>query len=174
MKHLAQRLWEARRDGTVIEPTESEGPKSDSEAYRLQREIAELSGQEGRGFKVGATSALIQQLLGTGEPVSGVLPASWVFDSPATVAVSPLHSPAIEGEFAFRLGRDLPSRTAPYRRAEVADAVEAVAGAVEVVGSRVAGLGSLTSPVRIIGDGAGNIALVTGVQMDGGCPYYTR
>ena len=97
-----------------------------------------------------------------------------MFDSPATVAVSPLHSPAIEGEFAFRLGRDLPSRTAPYRRAEVADAVDAVAGAVEVVGSRVAGLGSLTSPVRIIGDGAGNIALVTGVQMDGGCPYYTR
>jgi hypothetical protein len=39
----------------------------------------------------------------------------------------------LEGEFAFRLGRNLPPRAKPYAKDEIADSVMAVAGAIEVV-----------------------------------------
>jgi 2-keto-4-pentenoate hydratase len=42
----------------------------------------------------------------------------------------------VECEYAFRLGRDLPAREAPYSRAEVEDAVAGVHGCIEVADSR--------------------------------------
>jgi 2-keto-4-pentenoate hydratase len=42
----------------------------------------------------------------------------------------------VECEYAFRLGVDLPPRDAPYGREEVAEAVSAVHGCIEVADSR--------------------------------------
>ena len=135
MSALARLLWQARRDGVVVDAEGVSQPRTIAEAYAIQHEIAVLSGAPTRGFKVGSTSLAAQRVLGTDEPGSGLLVAPYVYESPARIAIVPAHTPAVEGEFAFRLGRDLPPRAAPYRLDEVADAVAAVAGAIEVVGT---------------------------------------
>jgi 2-keto-4-pentenoate hydratase len=101
-------------------------------------------------------------LLGTDEPGSGLLLAPYVHESPARISIEPAHTPAVEGEFAFKLGRDLPPRPAPYALEEVADAVAAVAGAIEVVGTRFAGGLAGKGRFLVTADCGANIALVAG------------
>jgi 2-keto-4-pentenoate hydratase len=162
MSDLATRLWQARRSGAVVALDEVGHPTSSREAYAIQHEIAALSGQASRGFKVGSTSLEAQRVLGTNEPGSGLLLAPYVFESPASIAIAPAHTPAVEGEFAFRLGRDLPPRAAPYAMDDVADAVAAVAGAIEVVGTRLAGGLAGKGRWLVTADCGANIAFVGG------------
>lgn len=162
MTDLAKRLWEARHSGGVVHVDDIIPPKSGEDAYAIQLEIAALCGQPSRGYKIGSTSVEAQRLLGTTEPGWGLLLAPYVHESPARIAIEPAHAPAVEGEFAFRLGRDLPPRTAPYTIDEVANAVAAVAGAIEVVGTRFSG--GLTGKGRLLltADCSANIAFVSG------------
>ena len=162
MNDLARDLWDARRLGHTISAERDDLPKSPSEAYDVQEAIVRLSGLARCGYKVGSTSKEAQRLLDTDEPGAGVLLAPYVHESPARIALVADHEPAIEGEFAFRMGRDLPCRDEPYTMAEITDAVESVAGAIEVVGTRFAG--GLHGKGRLLttADGGVNIALVTG------------
>ena len=162
MSELAMRLWQARQTGAVIDPGSVALPATIEEAYAIQREIVALSGCGVRGFKVGSTSLEAQRLLGTTEPGSAALLEPYVHESPAVIAISPPHRAAVEAEFAFKLARDLPPRAAPYAREEVAAAVGAVAGAIEVVGTRFAG--GLAGKGRLLttADGGVNIAFVAG------------
>jgi 2-keto-4-pentenoate hydratase len=162
LTRLAALLWEARRTGGVVDAAACELPRTKEEAHAIQDEIVALSGYERRGYKVGSTSIEAQRLLGTDEPGAGVLLAPYVHDSPARVKLAPLHMPAVEGEFAFRVARDLPPRASAYTPAEVEAAVESVAGAIEVVGTRFAG--GLKGKGRLLttADCGVNIALATG------------
>jgi len=162
MTDLARLLWQARRSGGVVHVDDVRLPKSSQEAYAIQHEIAALCGQPARGFKVGSTSLEAQRMLGTDEPGSGLLLAPYVHESPATIVIAPVHTPAVEGEFALRLGRDLPPRAAPYSIGEVADAVAAVAGAIEVVGTRFAGGLAGKGRLLVTADCGANIAFVSG------------
>jgi 2-keto-4-pentenoate hydratase len=162
MIDLASRLWQARCSGAVVRADDGAGPSSSQEAYAIQHQIAALCGQPVRGFKVGSTSLAAQQLLGTNEPGSGLLLAPYVHESPARITIAPAHTPAVEGEFAFRLGRDLPPRTAPYEKEETAAAVAAVAGAIEVVGSRFSGGLAGKGRLLVTADCGANIAFVSG------------
>src|SRR5882757_7466952 len=114
MADLAKLLWQARQFGGVVQPVDVPHPQTITEAYAIQREIVALSGQQSRGFKVGSTSVEAQRLLGTDQPGSGLLLGPYVYDSPARFGIVPAHTPSVEGEFAFKLGRDLPPRAAPY------------------------------------------------------------
>jgi 2-keto-4-pentenoate hydratase len=78
MADLAKLLWQARNSGGVIQPGDVPHPKTITEAYAIQREIAALSGEPSRGFKVGSTSVEAQQLLGTDQPDSGLLLGPYV------------------------------------------------------------------------------------------------
>ena len=162
MTDLAKRLWQARQTGAVIDAGAVTLPETIEAAYAIQREIVALSGARVMGFKIGSTSLEAQRLLGTTEPGSAELLAPFVYQSPANVAISPLHMPAVEGEFAFKLAHDLPARAAAYTREEVGDAVAAVAGAIEVVGTRFAG--GLAGKGRLLttADGGVNIGCVFG------------
>jgi 2-keto-4-pentenoate hydratase len=162
MTDLARRLWRARRSGGVVGLDDVVHPKSSQEAYAIQHEIAALCGEPARGFKVGSTSLEAQRLLGTNEPGSGLLLAPYLYESPARISIEPAHTPAVEGEFAFKLGRDLPPRTAPYASDEVADAVNAVAGAIEVVGTRFSGGLAGKGRWLVTADCGANIAFVGG------------
>jgi len=159
---LAARLWQARRDGTVVEPDSVAAPTCAEDAYAVQARITELSGGVTGAFKVGSTSAEAQRLLGTTEPGSCPVSSAYCFDSPARIAISPAHMPAVEGEFAFRLGAALPAREASYGAEEVAAAVDAVGGAIEVVGTRIAGGLAGKERFLVTADSGANIALVTG------------
>jgi 2-keto-4-pentenoate hydratase len=161
MTDLAKRLWQARHSGGVVHLDDVVPPKS-QEAYAIQHEIAALCGEPARGFKVGSTSLEAQRLLGTNEPGSGLLLAPYVYESPARISIEPAHTPAVEGEFAFKLSRDLPPRAAPYASDEVADAVDAVAGAIEVVGTRFSGGLAGKGRWLVTADCGANIAFVGG------------
>ena len=166
MNSLAARLWAARQSGTVIAPAEITEPTSNEEAYAVQAEIEALSGLDVKGFKVGSTSAEAQRILGTNEPGSGALFAPYMHDSPARVAITAEHMPAIEGEFGFRLGQDLPPQEQAYSYDEVSAAIAAVAGSVEVVGTRIAGGLAGKGRYLVTADGGANIALITGAWQE--------
>jgi len=166
MADLAERLWQARKDGTIVAAQEIMQPASTEEAYAIQAQIVRLSGHAVRGFKVGSTSKEAQRLLGTSEPGSGPLLAPYVHTTPARLAIVPVQTPAVEGEFAFRMAVDLPPRAAAYTEAEVAGAVAAMAGAIEVVGTRLAGGLAGKGRHLVTADGGANIALITGSWME--------
>ena len=172
LQDLARVLWDARRLGHTIDAAREDLPRTQAEAYAVQEAAVALSGLPRCGYKVGSTSEEAQRLLGTDEPGMGVLLTPFVHETPAHnqpahnepahIAIVPAQMPAVEGEFAFRLGRDLPPRAAAYGLAEVTAAVEAVAGAIEVVGTRFSG--GLAGKGRLLttADGGVNIALATG------------
>lgn len=162
LNDLARELWEARRLGHTIDASRSDLPKTGVEAYEVQEAVVELSAFPRCGYKVGSTSKEAQQLLSTDEPGMGVLLAPFVHESPARIKIVPEQRPAVEGEFAFRIGRDLPWRAEQYTLAEVADAIDSVAGAIEVVGTRFSG--GLEGKGRLLttADCGVNIALATG------------
>jgi 2-keto-4-pentenoate hydratase len=162
MNETAARLAEARRDGLVVSTADLAEPTSAEEAYAVQDAVIRLLGHPVAGYKVGSTSKEAQRILGTSEPGSCPVPAPYLFASPARIALVPDQMPAIEGEFAFRLGRDLPARDADYTRTEVAEAIDAVAGAIEVVGTRIEGGLAGKGRYFVTADCGANLALVVG------------
>ena len=166
MTDLAERLWQARKHGTIVKALDSIEPKSSEEAYTIQARIAALSGYALRGFKVGSTSKEAQRLLGTSEPGSGPLLAPYLHVTPARLAIIAEQTPAVEGEFAFRMGADLPPRAGAYTETEVTGAIAAMAGAIEVVGTRLAGGLAGKGRHLVTADGGANVALVTGAWLE--------
>jgi 2-keto-4-pentenoate hydratase len=162
MSDLATALWNARLAGNVIDPDAFPVPATMDEAYAVQARVTALAGDTMLGFKIGSTSSEAQKLLGTDRPGSGPLLARFCHDSPARVTLAAAQMPAVEGEFAYRFGKDLAPRVEPYSREEVLAAVSAVAGAVEIVGSRYAGGLAGKGRFRITADGGANIAFVAG------------
>jgi 2-keto-4-pentenoate hydratase len=81
------------------------------EAYALQAEIARLRERRGEtviGFKVGCTSREIQMQLGVEEPIFGRLFDTGCHPCGVRLLSARYAKPAIEGELAIRLSRDLP------------------------------------------------------------------
>ncbi len=162
MSDLGKQLWQARASGVSVDPETVVEPTSQFEAYAIQADVMQASGLESIGFKVGSTSEEAQRLLGTTEPGSCPVLAPYFYESPARVPVFAAHYPGIEGEFAYRLGADLPARDEPYTTDEVRDAIDAVAGAIEVVGTRLKGGLLGKGRFLVTADSGANIALVVG------------
>ncbi|MEX2614861.1 MAG: fumarylacetoacetate hydrolase family protein [Alphaproteobacteria bacterium] len=159
---LAARLAAARLDGTVVTAGGAEHPATLAAAYAVQRDVAARLGPASGVWKVGSTSAEAQARLGTTEPGAARVPARFRFRTGDSVPVHAAHDLWVEAEFALRLGADLPPRAAPYTKPEVAAAIDGVAPALEIVGSRLSG--GLTGAGRLLvtADGGANVALVTG------------
>jgi 2-keto-4-pentenoate hydratase len=68
---------------------------------------------------------------------------------------------AVEAEFAFLIGTDLPPRSSSFDAAEVAAAVASLHGAIEVASSPLATLNDL-GPGAVIADHGNNAGLITG------------
>lgn len=88
------------------------------------------------GYKIGCTSPEAQKMLGSPGPFPGRVFAPALLKSPAQAAAKAFHRLGIEPEFAFTMARDLPPRAAAYTRDEVAAAVAALHGAIEIVDGR--------------------------------------
>jgi 2-keto-4-pentenoate hydratase len=140
---LARRLDAALRARTPIEPP-SDGCGLDSIelAYATQRAWAELrlaGGDRIAGRKIGLTSPAMQRQMGVDEPDYGDLWASCELrhrDGAARIGLDAFVQPRVEGELAFRLGRELSGDDVDERA--VLEAVEAAAPAIEIVDSRIA------------------------------------
>ena len=133
----ARVLLDARRDRTTIDAIpEACRPKTVDEGYAVQDALVRLSGARVLGWKLGATTVYWQRRASLTEPMAGRLLDTMVHHGAATLEGRAFHLRMVECEYAFRLGHDLPAREAPYTRAEVEDAVEAVHGCIEVADSR--------------------------------------
>ena len=76
----------------------------------------------------------MRERTGVGQPCYGRIPASMVYDSPATVDSSGYGGIGIECEVAVKLGADLPASGAPYTRDSIAEYIEWLAAAFELGG----------------------------------------
>ncbi|MGH3893605.1 MAG: 2-keto-4-pentenoate hydratase [Rhodococcus qingshengii] len=136
---VAQRLLEAYRTGTPIEPLATEFPHAElSTAYRIaqaQVEQWEKDGDAVKGHKVGLASAAIQRQMGVDQPDFGHLTASMFHLEHHPIPAELYIQPRIEPETAFVLGRPLSGPGVTI--ADAARAVDFVLPALEIVDSRI-------------------------------------
>jgi 2-keto-4-pentenoate hydratase len=111
-------------------------PRILGDAYRIQRAFDRRFGKPIAGYKIGAASAASQKLVGASGPFFATVQADACIASPARPAVAEFFAPGVEAEYAFILGSALPARSAPYRRDEVAAAIEAVCPVIEICDNR--------------------------------------
>jgi 2-keto-4-pentenoate hydratase len=131
-------------------------PQSEADAYQIQDAVAHRLGTAIGGWKVGAATSAAAAFCA---PIF----AGMIRPSPASYRAAELRLIGIEGEIAFRLGRDLPPRAAPYRRDEVA-AGASLHPAVEVVDSRYEDFRALDR-LSILADNFSNGGLVYGAAV---------
>ena len=136
---VAQRLLEAYRTGTPIEPLATEFPHAElSTAYRIaqaQVEQWEKDGDAVKGHKVGLASAAIQRQMGVDQPDFGHLTASMFHLEHHPIPAELYIQPRIEPEPAFVLGRPLSGPGVTI--ADAARAVDFGLPAREIVDSRI-------------------------------------
>ncbi|MET9203133.1 fumarylacetoacetate hydrolase family protein [Gordonia sp. NPDC003585] len=135
----ADRLHNALTDSSPIPPLSDSIPDLDvAGAYAIQqRNLHRLLGGGARlvGRKIGLTSAPMQHLLGVDEPDYGFILDTMVFPDGGSIRLSTLCAPRVEPEIAFRLNRPLQGPGVSV--ADVLDATDAVAAALEIVDSRI-------------------------------------
>jgi 2-keto-4-pentenoate hydratase len=130
-------LAAARRDGQLLERLPDENrPRSLAEGYEIQNAFIKIWPDKLAGWKIGATSHVTMERFGVSEPIYGPFFAGDVYASPAAPTAGSLQHMAIESEFAYRLGKDLPARATPYSREEIIDAIDAVIPCFEIVSPR--------------------------------------
>lgn len=129
-------LTKARRDCQPLAelPTEI-CPGSLLEGYVVQEALLTAQQAKTCGYKIAATSAVAQNLLGVDGPFFGRLLEGAYHDSPAHLAADQFLFRLIEPEFAFILSEDLPPRGFDYGSEEVSRAVASLHPAFEIVSS---------------------------------------
>ena len=167
--HLATaaRLLARARIGHKRLPALSDAtrPKTTKEAYDCQGAVVAetLLHYGGRlaGYKVACTNVTAQRQLGVDGPFFGRLLSPFVYESPATVDPGQFFMRVIEAEFGFRMAVDLPPVSAPRSRDEIADAVDGLIPALEIVDSRFDSW-TTVGAVSLIADNACNAGWVRG------------
>ncbi|MDT4922194.1 MAG: 2-oxo-3-hexenedioate decarboxylase [Pseudonocardiales bacterium] len=123
----------AQRDVRAVDQLDL-GPDLEA-AYEIQRELIDrrlARGERLVGCKLGFTSQAKMTQMGVSEIIVGRLTDAMQVDDAAGVALSRFIHPRIEPEIAFRLGRDVISSA----DGDIADCVDAVAPALEIIDSR--------------------------------------
>ncbi len=121
-------LAAAARDGERVDRLpDSSRPASVAEALAMQARLVARLGEPVGGFKVATDPS--------GEAMWGAILQRDILSTPVTIGVEAFAPVGIEGEIAFRFDRALPSRTKPYARSEIEEAVTALP-VVEIVSSR--------------------------------------
>lgn len=138
IREAADRLFAAARTAMPCEPVRDligSGLKAAYEVQFLNTERAVAEGRRLVGRKIGLTSRAVQQQLGVDQPDFGVLFADMEFCDGEEVPFVRLLQPKAEAEVAFVLKADLAA--ADVTPTEVCRAIDYVAPAIEIVGSRV-------------------------------------
>jgi 2-keto-4-pentenoate hydratase len=152
----AQIIATARRSRAPLRALSADiAPQDEAEGYRIQRAVHDLLlPQVGAmvGYKIGCTSAVMQQYLGIPHPCGGGVFAKGVHDSGATLRHGDFVRVGVECEIAVRLGHDLSPSQAPFTADTVAQAVEAYHPAIEIVDERYVDWQTLGAPTLVADD----------------------
>jgi 2-keto-4-pentenoate hydratase len=157
---LAQELARARAQASLLDPNRwLTTVKSVEDGYRVQSQLAQLAGNDVRGWKVTALSPEQQRGYSASQPVAGALLAPYVHATPARLSLARFVAPLLECEVAFVLGQDLPARAQPYGHEQIEAAIEAVVPAMEIADCRL----SPDAPDLLkLADSMGNGAFIVG------------
>jgi 2-keto-4-pentenoate hydratase len=138
-RQAAALLWQAQQSLTPCPPVRELLPTGDiAAAYavasaNLERRI--IAGASRTGRKIGLTSPAVQQQLGVDQPDFGSLLDEMLIADSGTIPAGLLLQPRIEAEVAFVLSADLTGQLETID--DVADAIQHVVAALEIVDSRV-------------------------------------
>jgi 2-keto-4-pentenoate hydratase len=138
---LARELFHAWESNAAAPlPSQAGQPLTQAEAYEIQGLLAELHQQAGRsaaGWKLGLTSAALQERYGTDQPVYGRLLNGCCYPNGADIPAEAIPCPKIECELALVLKADLD--VPPASPEEAMAAVDYAVPALELVGNRYGG-----------------------------------
>lgn len=169
MDKLAECILAARLDGKMPAQTERWIGSTDiDDAYSVQVDV--LRGMEHRsggriiGRKVGCTNQSARDLLGLDGPFHGALFSDTAVASPARIARADYPFIVLEPEFALRLGKPLGPESAPHTAESVAEAVDAVLPALEIVSSCHKDW-TRTGPALVIADNGSSYGWVHGTPV---------
>jgi 2-keto-4-pentenoate hydratase len=111
-------------------------PINKPEAYAIQALMEKHSAHPLWGWKIAATSVAGRKHIGVSGPLAGRYIAERVVESGGTIPFGRNLMKVAEVEFAFKLGKDLAPRAAPYSQTEVLNAVASLHPAIEIPDSR--------------------------------------
>jgi len=138
---LAQRLHDAMTSVTAVPPLVDEHPDLDvDDAYRIQqglvRRILDTDGGRIVGYKLGLTSAPMQQMLGVDQPDYAPVLSTMVYGDGHDIDLSRYIAPKVEAEIALVL--EEPLRGPGVTPMQAWRAVGGAVAAIEMVDSRIA------------------------------------
>jgi 2-keto-4-pentenoate hydratase len=152
----AKAIAAARRNRAPLKSLGPEiAPRDEAEGYRIQRAVHDLLlPYVGAmvGYKIGCTSAVMQQYLDIPHPCVGGVFAKGVHDSGAALRAGDFVRVGVECEIAVKLARDLPASEAPFTAEWVAEAIEAYYPAIEIVDDRYVQWETMGAPTLVADD----------------------
>ena len=137
-------------------------PATISDAYDIQQKyVALLQSEHGDalGYKVGLTSAAMQAFCGIDHPIAGVVLASRLHRSGATVRRSDFGRLGLEFEIAVRIKSDVPVTGMPCTAEMIAPHIDGVCAAIELVDDRSADYADL-DVLSLVADNSWNGGIV--------------
>jgi len=130
-------------------------PADEAEGYKVQRAVHDLLlPQAGSlvGYKIGCTSAVMQEYLDIPHPCSGGVFAKGVHESGAKLRFKDYVRVGVECEIAVRLARNLQPSEAPFTAEWVMEAIEAYHPAIEIVDDRYVKWETMGAPTLVADD----------------------
>jgi len=156
-RRAAHILRDARLCRTPIDPLPLDcRPPDELDGYAVQEVLHGLLAASGlgpvAGHKIGCTTLVMQAFLGIQNPCAGGIHETTVYQGQAHVRHADYVRVGVECEIAVRLGADLGPGGAPFDRARVTGAVDAVLPAMEIVDDRYRDYRTLDVPTLIADD----------------------
>ena len=152
----AKTIAAARRNRTPLQPLPAAAaPQTEAEGYRIQEAVRELlTADFGAlvGYKIGCTSAVMQEYLGIPHPCGGSVFAKGIHKNGVTLSAKNFVRVGVECEIAVRLARDLVVTEAPFTAEWVAESVEAYHPAIEIVDDRYSDWTTMGVPTLVADD----------------------
>ena len=152
----AQTIATARRNRTPLASLPPDlVPGDEAAGYQIQRAVHDLLlPQTGAlvGYKIGCTSAVMQQYLDIPHPCAGGVFVKGVHDSGARLRFGDYVRVGVECEIAVRLAADLLPSAAPFSAESVANAIEAYHPAIEIVDDRYVKWETMGAPTLVADD----------------------
>ncbi|MBC8269142.1 MAG: fumarylacetoacetate hydrolase family protein [Rhodospirillaceae bacterium] len=156
MSEAADILGRARLGNTNVSLPAGLVPANEDDAYKVQAALHDWQRSQGQGpvhgYKIGCTTAVMQEIVGVPNPCFGGVLKSRVHHGSADFSFKDFQRVGIECEIAVRLSSDLPASDTPYDLARIEAAIGSCMAAIEVVDNRYGDFLSLPATVLIADD----------------------
>lgn len=114
-------------------------PQSQTEGYAIQDAIIAQrmrAGESLGGWKIGCTTATMQEMLGIDSPAGGAVMGGNILTSPAAMPASSTHNPVVECEIGVQIASDVPAREGGHDANSIGEHVATCFAAIELAEMR--------------------------------------